>query len=168
MGSRERRKTYLPLWAVPEGLERSAEAFWLYVDRSGGPEACWPWTRAKTRGGYGHMSVNGVDVRVHRYAWRLVNGPIRRGLFVCHKCDNPPCCNPRHLFLGTHTDNMRDGVSRARLGKLTAEQVQSIRAALAEGAGVRALARQYGVDHSAVSRINTGRHWTSLPKEEVA
>ena len=72
---------------------------------------CWLWMDCAHEFGYGLLKIGGRKgpvVRAHRYAWELHNGPIPRGLFVCHRCDNPPCCNPAHLFLGTNADNVRD------------------------------------------------------------
>lgn len=72
------------------------------------PNGCLEWTGTINKSGYGLISIHGKPVRAHRFAWELVNGPIPPGLFACHKCDNPPCCNVEHLFLGTHDDNMVD------------------------------------------------------------
>ena len=134
----------------------NAERFWKRVDRSDGFFACWTWTafRNTARGGVGHFNVDGQVMRAPRVAWELVNGAIPRGLFVCHHCDNPSCCNPAHLFLGTAADNMRDAVAKGRmLRRLTPAQCTEIYRRRAEGEGVRALAREFGVDHSRVSRL---------------
>jgi hypothetical protein len=92
--------------------------FWSKVDSSAGPDACWPWlakARAQSGEGYGNFAIrNGKYVHAHRFAWQLTNGPIPSGLQGCHKCDNPLCCNPRHLFLGTHQDNMDDMHAKGR------------------------------------------------------
>lgn len=149
---------------------------WSRVDRSGGPDACWPFLGSPgNRGGYGQILVDGHNTPAPRAAWIVANGPIPDGLLVCHRCDNPPCCNPRHLFLGTHADNTADMVEKGR-GKrppalrgvahpgarLRDEQVKSIRLRLAEGVSQRQIARQYGVSQSQVSHIATGKHWTDV------
>jgi hypothetical protein len=74
----------------------------------GGPDDCWPWTGQIGENGYGKVKNSPEHVQAHRLAWAVHHGTIPKGLFVLHRCDNPPCCNPRHLFLGTHLDNMRD------------------------------------------------------------
>ena len=92
--------------------------FWLAVDCSRtGVGECWPWMGmrgGRTSTKYGHVKINGQDVGAHRVAWELAFGPIPPGLFVCHRCDNPPCCKPSHLFLGTAGDNNRDSASKGR------------------------------------------------------
>jgi hypothetical protein len=75
---------------------------------------CWVWSGATNRKGYGVYIFRGKYVGAHRVAWTLFRGPIPDGLFVLHRCDNPPCLNPDHLFLGTHNDNMIDMVLKGR------------------------------------------------------
>jgi hypothetical protein len=98
--------------------EEFAERFWARVDKSGEPDTCWPWTGAKS-GEYGALAVldeNGAWRRrpAHRVSYELVNGAIPNGMLVCHRCDNPPCVRPDHLFLGTHKDNSDDKVAKGR------------------------------------------------------
>ena len=81
------------------------------------PNGCIEWTRSTVRGGYGQIKVNGKQLKTHRFAWELVNGPIPAGMDICHHCDNPPCCNVEHFFLGTGADNMADRDAKGRHGQ---------------------------------------------------
>ncbi len=95
------------------------DRLWPKVQR-GEPGECWNWLGAKNGNGYGRIAAEtGRRVYPHRVAWELTNGPIPAGLFACHSCDNPLCCNPAHIFIGTHTDNMRDMHAKGRNGALT-------------------------------------------------
>jgi len=151
-----------------------AEKFWASVDRRS-PDGCWEWAHARSPLGYGkaHIGRGHVTpvVLAHRVAWALANGEIPDGLLVLHRCDNPPCCNPAHLFLGTHEDNMRDMRSKGRsnvgvrhpLARFSDEAVRAIRAARRRGISVAAIAQWLGVPRSRVSRAATGRRWAHLP-----
>jgi len=86
------------------------ERFWARLEKSG---ECWNWM-GSTSGGYGQLSYRRRPVRTHRLAWELAYGPIPAGLSVCHHCDNPRCCRPDHLFLGTPGDNARDCFLKGR------------------------------------------------------
>ena len=97
--------------------QSNPQKFWSHIDKSG---ECWIWTGAKTRGGYGHLNYQKRYYRAHRLAWILTFGPIpepswgESELEVCHKCNNPACVRPDHLFLGTHGDNIRDMWKKGR------------------------------------------------------
>lgn len=146
--------------------ERSSLAlFEAKVDRTGGPDACHVWTGAVSRYGYGRVRRKGVTVLAHRFAWELAFGPIPDGLLVCHHCDNPPCVNPRHLFLGTVKDNAEDCVGKGRSctgerhprHKLTPQLVSAIkRDHSAGGVTHRELAARYGVSQPSVFRAIHG------------
>lgn len=149
--------------------------FWQKVDRNGpvirtelGP--CWMWRgRIEKRSKYGKFDVNEVDSYAHRVMWEIVYGPIPKGLFVCHQCDNPPCVRPDHLFLGTPRDNSVDRTNKGRtrgpvgelngMAKLTEFQVREILVGLTNGRKVTEIAKTYKVGSSAISEIKAGKRW---------
>jgi hypothetical protein len=141
------------------------------------PGDCWVWTGAKSSDGYGRLVVLGQRFGAHRIAWVFANGPIPTGLFVCHRCDNPACVNPAHLFAGTHAENMRDMAAKGRqrgsghgrgprgekhhLAKLTWASVAEIRRRHAAGESGRSLARAYGMSEFAIRKVIDGTTWKS-------
>lgn len=145
--------------------------FWAKV-RKAGTEECWVWGAYRNARGYGKFGIGSVVYLAHRVSWRLANGPVPDGLCVCHHCDNPPCVNPAHLFLGSQSDNLQDMFrkSRARraLGerapkaKLTESGVVRIRELRAGGRTLREIARLYGITEGTVRAAVTGRTWRHI------
>jgi hypothetical protein len=96
-----------------ELAQKYIDRFWSRVDISGGENACWEWQGGRTIEGYGGYNTP-LTSGAHRHAYYFAYRELPGGLLVCHHCDNPPCCNPKHLFLGTHLDNMRDKARKNR------------------------------------------------------
>jgi hypothetical protein len=144
----------------------NVDAFWSRVGVDG-QDQCWPWHGAKTHNGYGfYAPLPGVLLRAHRVAYALHNGGIDESMFVCHRCDNPACCNPHHLFLGTPKDNVEDMIQKGRkavfrgednaMSKLTAEQARAI---YQDPRTNREVAAEYGTSSSLVSLIRHRKIW---------
>lgn len=146
------------------------ERFWSKVDKSAGPEGCWPWKAGKFKDGYGLFNLAGKKVKAHRMAFELGKGPIPVGMDVLHDCDNHPCCNPDHLRAGTQLDNARDAVTRGRMAKgerngwakLTEVQVREIRELFAAGNTQTALGQRMGVTQPNISYIVHGKIWRHI------
>lgn len=144
--------------------------FWEKVDKRR-PHECWPWMGSRQEHGHGLMRSDGSRklIKTHRVSWEIHNGPIPSGLFVCHKCDNPPCVNPRHLFLGTAADNAHDRDSKGRTAKgerngrakLSEADVLDIRKKGRPGKYAE-LARKYGVDLKTIKSAATGKSWRHI------
>lgn len=134
-----------------------------------GPNGCIEWTGGKANCGYGRISVGGKMYRTHRLMFEHRVGPIPPGLHVLHKCDNPPCWNPEHLFLGTENDNaqdrMRKGRHRVARGeeytrtRLTVADVRALRAAYAKGEAIAPIARRLGVNRATAADAARGINW---------
>ncbi len=148
--------------------------FWTKVDKDG-HGGCWVYGGRRNRSGYGEVFRGGRTLAAHRFSWELVNGPIPPGMLVCHHCDNRPCVNPDHLFVGTHKDNMHDMWQKGRQGQmptgvpslgedhgcaiLTEAAVVAMRAAHADGIGTRTLSERHGVSQSTVRAVIRGTTW---------
>ena len=147
-------------------------------------EGCWIWTGMSVWYGYGVLEFShGNRVRAHRLSYILKHGPIPDGLCVCHKCDTPACVNPEHLFLGTHSDNMRDMTQKGRNGAhrmpervmrgtghprsvLSDEDIKAIRSAYKRPAynksNSKELAAQYGINLATVNKIVANKCWRHI------
>lgn len=137
------------------------------IDENG----CWNWTGFKRRG-YGSISIQGKNKPVHRVAYELWVEPIPEGMWVCHKCDNPSCFNPQHLFIGTPNDNMQDCIRKGRMNKprgedhgnckLTISQVLEIRKLASEGMTHPTIADMFCIGRSGVGRIVRREIWKHI------
>ena len=170
--------------------------FWKKVNKDGPTmpcmeTSCWMWAAGKSSNGYGTFCLSGKTVRSPRVSWVLANGPIPHngsyhGFCVCHRCDNPLCVNPTHLFLGLHAANVADKVSKNRQAKgdangartrpetrargekqgrskLTAEQIIQIRSLYATGRVFqRQLAVEFGVSGAAIGYIVRRKAWAHI------
>lgn len=159
----------------PPGINTDFEKnFWKFVDKKSDNE-CWNWTNKRTNGrGYGRTYTGYAKwMYAHRASWLINKGPIPDGLFVCHKCDNPSCCNPNHLWLGTNADNQKDKFAKGRdwqsrhpeklcrgenhpRCKLTDEQVLEIRQTYKPWMGGK-LARKFRCSPSTIHLIVKGK-----------
>lgn len=149
--------------------------FRSYIDR-GGQNTCWPWIGARFKEGYGAFRVTWATgartLRAHRVAYILAHGSVPNSEVVRHTCDNPPCCNPKHLIPGTQLDNTADRKERMRCdhvrgerhprAKLTQAQVDEIRRRLDAGESQEALAEEFDVHPTTISNIGNDKTWTGI------
>lgn len=145
------------------------ERFWRLVQKG---DKCWLWLGDTGRTGYGALdNANRQHIRAHRFSWELHNGPIPDGLWVLHHCDNPPCVNPAHLFLGTPGDNVADKVAKGRQPRgsahknalLTEEQVREIRRLRNDcGWKLKDIGDRFGVTKHTIWAIMKGRNWSHI------
>lgn len=171
------RRLLLPEEMVALGEDLKAQKrFWSHVEKKD-KNQCWPWMSALSQKGYGVFNYRQKTMKSHRISYFLSFGTLIDGLLVCHRCDNPPCCNPNHLFLGTAMENQRDSIlkgrSRKAIGeyassaKLKEDQVVEIRCLHSVGnTSFKKLSTIFGVARSTVEKIVKRKTWRHIPKIE--
>lgn len=160
--------------AIRDANIKTAKFSWSKVDQSE-PDACWPWKGSVNRWGYGDAVHDGLRVNASRAAFIDAKGSVPDGLVVCHACDNPICCNPKHLFAATQAENLEDcrrkgrargcpsGVAHHRfLAKLTEGEVRMARVMYASGVSQTEISRRFGVHSSTISRAVRGKNWSHV------
>ena len=177
MGAREphgeRVRSVVPPSYPINALPRDIARFWKHTDRAGADE-CWIWKASRRKFGYGQIGIYHDGrirvVQAHRLSWELHHGMIPDGLFVCHQCDNPPCVNPAHLFLGTPADNSADAQWKGRTVQIapqfTLDQVKDIRRRYRAGETRAAIASSFGVGAHFITPLTLGRYgrkWRVAP-----
>jgi hypothetical protein len=147
------------------------ERFWKYVNKT---DYCWIWSGGKYSNGYGSLAINTYPVLAHRFSYELHFGKINPNLLVCHKCDNPSCVNPEHLFLGTQKDNLQDMIFKNRLNRkgeksnnhiLSKDDVISIRKRYNEGGSVTEIFNDYKnliANRESIRSICKNLSWTNI------
>ena len=172
--ARAARISLPPLASKPTPTERLLS----FIERRRAPE-CWPWKGAIGRWGYGVFWLNGHNLNASRAAYLLLVGPAKSGQVVCHSCDNPVCCNPNHLWLGTQADNLRDCRRKGRASsqleaggsahhprynaKLTpAMVIEARRLYFQDSVSQSEIGRRWGVHSSAISRAVRGENWAHV------
>lgn len=155
-----------PPWSIRSRFEAK-------VERS---EGCWEWRGGRTGQGYGVFSAENRSELAHRQSWMLYRGPIPKGMYVLHTCDNTGCVNPDHLWIGTPLDNMQDKTAKGRgrylpsyvkgsqhgMAKLSDDEVRQMRRLRNEGRKLVDIATAFGISKSSAGRICSGKSWRHL------
>ena len=147
----------------------------IYTSSSVNKETeCWEWSAHRNSGGYGTINAGGKVQLAHRLSYRLFKRPIPEGMCVCHRCDNPCCVNPDHLWLATNAENVRDRDEKGRLdcrvgenngnAKITEVVAFDIVELLSEGQGPAEIARKLGVGPGIVYSIKYNRTWKHIDR----
>ena len=146
--------------AFPTGIIVVRKRFFSKVRKTRG---CWLWTGSQTKRGYGQLKALRRRWQAHRLSWFIHRGMIPEGLQVLHRCDNPACVKPAHLFLGTHLDNIKDKVSKHRQAvahqKLSPTQAIKILALLNQKVSYSTIAARFKVTKSTIYKIKKGKSW---------
>lgn len=139
---------------IPYQLPTDTDRFNTHHEKTA---TCWNWLGTLDRYGYGKFQIGRKTIKAHRYSYELYHGPFDSKLHVLHRCDNPRCVNPDHLFLGTNRDNVADRTAKKREGdtsrRLTAQEKECIQMALQEGQSMKQLADTYHVHISTIKRL---------------
>lgn len=148
--------------------------FWSKVQIHDDPSMCWEWKCYRDKGGYGRIKIDGQMAVASRVAWEIANNR-RLGAWVArHTCDNPSCCNPRHILHGTAKDNARDKMERGRYrtgdfrgeknprARLSVADLQSVKSRIRAGESNVSIAASFGVTHQTISKIKTGVNWSGM------
>lgn len=154
----------ITIFSVPKKALPVEERFWPKVDKSGGPDACWPWLAHRAWNGYGEFRLplkTGKLVKSHRFSYELLHGPTPAGMDLDHKCRNRWCCNPAHLEPVTRSENSLRGLSGDHLRKLSVEDVKIIRI-LSKTINPTALGKRFGVTRQTIWKIVTKPDRTRL------
>jgi hypothetical protein len=139
------------------------EDVWKKIDIKS-PEECWEWKGTHLIHGYGLIRILGKRYLTHRLIYELTFGEIPKELYVCHKCDNPACCNPNHLFLGTQADNVKDMITKGRCKtKLTSTQIKEIRKLYQSGNyEQKDLIKMFKISQTNISFIINNKRWNNI------